>query len=174
MSALKRRTSGIGTLGEYSLHSDLKRWYAEEGDRLEVSVDGFIVDVMHGELLVEIQTRNFSGIKRKLAQLADLHPLRLVYPIAQEKWIVRVARDGKKVLSRRRSPKTGCLLDLFDELVHIAALLREPTVSFEALLTEEEEVRCAKWGRSAWKASGGTPSCTRFGIYDCGEAAVIP
>jgi hypothetical protein len=148
-----RRSSGIGTLGEYSLHADLKRWYAQEGDRLEVNVDGFIVDVMRGELLVEIQTRNFSGIKRKLAQLADIHPLRLVYPIAREKWIVRVGRDGKKVLSRRRSPKRGRLLDLFDELVHIPSLLREPTVSFEALLIEEEVVRRDD-GRGSWWRRG--------------------
>ena len=156
----KRPSAGIGTLGEYSLHADLKRWYAQEGDRLEVNVDGFIVDVMRGELLVEIQTRNFSGIKRKLAQLADLHPLRRVYPIAQEKWIVRLpartggrARDGKKVLSRRLSPKRGRLLDIFDELVHIPSLLREPTVSFEALLIEEEEVRRDD-GRGSWWRRG--------------------
>ncbi len=149
----RRRTGGIGTLAEYSLHADLKRWYAHEGDRLEVNVEGFIVDVMRGELLVEIQTRNFSGIKRKLAQLADIHPLRLVYPIAQEKWIVRVARNGKTVLSRRRSPKCGRLAELFDELVHIPALLREPTVSFEALLIEEEEIRRDD-GRGSWRRKG--------------------
>ena len=160
MKKARRKSGGIGTLGEYSLHADLKRWYAHEGDKLEVNVDGFVVDVMRGELLVEIQTGNFNAIKRKLAQLADLHPLRLVYPIAQEKWIVRLpartggrARDGKKVLSRRLSPKRGRLLDIFDELVHIPSLLREPTVSFEALLIEEEEVRRDD-GRGSWWRRG--------------------
>ena len=61
--------STIGTLNEKPLHEALKRWYAQAGDRLEVPVDGSVVDIVRGELLVEIQTRNFSAIRRKLEKL---------------------------------------------------------------------------------------------------------
>jgi hypothetical protein len=55
--------NGIGTLQETSLHSALKAWYARPGDRFEVFIDGFYIDIVRSELLIEIQTRNFSAIK---------------------------------------------------------------------------------------------------------------
>ena len=36
----------IGTLGERSLHSALKEWYALPGDQLEEEVDGFHIDIV--------------------------------------------------------------------------------------------------------------------------------
>ena len=98
----------IGTLNEKPLHAALKTWYARPGDRFEVSLDGFVVDIVRGDLLVEVQTRSFSAIKRKLYQLVPHHPVRLVYPIAREKWIVKLAADGETT-SSRKSPKRGSL-----------------------------------------------------------------
>ena len=42
----------IGTLNEKALHSSLKEWYAQQGDRLEQSVDGYVIDIVRGDLLV--------------------------------------------------------------------------------------------------------------------------
>ena len=55
----------IGALNEKPLHAALKQWYARPDDLIEVSVDGFTVDIVRGDLLIEIQTRNLSAIKRK-------------------------------------------------------------------------------------------------------------
>ena len=132
---------GIGTMQERSLHAALKSWYAEPGDRLEQPVDGFIVDICRGELLIEIQTRNLASIKRKLAALTERHPVRLVYPIPQEKWIARLAPDGLTVLSRRKSPKRGRPIQLFEELVSCPELAAHPNFALEVLLTREAEIR---------------------------------
>jgi len=78
--------------GEKNVHAALKAWYARPGDELEVEVDGFHIDIVRGQLLVEIQTSNFSSQRRKLEILIERHPLRLVFPIALEKWITRIAR----------------------------------------------------------------------------------
>jgi hypothetical protein len=87
---------GIGLLNEKPLHASLKHWYARPGDRLEVTVDGFVIDIVRDDLLIEIQTCNFPSIKSKLTDLVRCHRVRLVYPIDQEKWIVRSAtRNGK-------------------------------------------------------------------------------
>ncbi len=56
------RPSHIGTLNEKPLHAALKRWYGREGDRFEVRVDGFFIDIVRPrpgrpDLLVEIQTQ---------------------------------------------------------------------------------------------------------------------
>src|ERR1044072_9107255 len=79
------QTSRIGLLNEKPLHASLKQWYARPGDRFEVPVDGFIVDIVRDDLLIEIQTRNFSAISRKLSRLTRSYRVRLVYPVVQEK-----------------------------------------------------------------------------------------
>jgi hypothetical protein len=144
----------IGTLNEKPLHAALKEWYAQPGDRLEVPVDGFVVDIVRGDLLVEIQTANFSSIKRKIMALAKNHPMRLVYPVAREKWIVRLARDGSgDVLGRRKSPKRGAFEHVFAELVSFPKLVADASFSLEVLLVQEEEVRRYD-GQRAWRRRG--------------------
>ena len=144
----------VAVLNEKPLHAALKEWYAQPGDRLELSVDGFVVDIVRGHLLVEIQTGNFAAIKRKLAKLTVRHPVRLVYPIARDKWIVKLAEDGHGQLSRRKSPKRGAIEHVFEELVSFPELLLNPNFSIELLLIQEEEIRrydaIRGWRRKGW------------------------
>ena len=138
---------------EYSLHSEIKAWYSILGDALEVKVvDGFVIDVLRDNLLIEIQTRNFSAIKKKLSMLVVGNRVRLVYPIAKLKWIVYVTKLGE-VVRRRKSPKRGKLIDLFYELVYLAHLVKNKNFSFEVLLIEEEELRCND-GKGSWRRRG--------------------
>ena len=147
----------IGTLGEKNLHSALKEWYARPGDEFEVEVNGFHVDIVRGQLLIEIQTTNFSSQRRKLRILAETHPVRLVFPVAQEKWITRLGPDGTTELGRRRSPKKGKIFDVFKELVSIPDLIAKEGFSLEVLLVREEEFRCddgkGSWRRKGWSIS---------------------
>lgn len=135
-------TSGFTTYREGSLHAALKARYAAAipGARVEAAVDGFVVDVVGPDELVEIQTASFSSAGRKLERLVATHRVLLVYPIAVEKWLVVVDGDGV-VLRRRRSPKHGLPIDLFDELVSIPGLLAHPDFRIELALTCEEEIR---------------------------------
>ena len=128
---------GIGLLNEKELHASLKHWYARPEDRLEVPVDGFVIDIVRDDLLIEIQTSNFASIKSKLTNLARRHRVRLIYPIVQEKWIV----SNRKGAIRRKSPKRGRMEDLFRELVSIPQLLVNPNFSLEVLMIRGEEVR---------------------------------
>ncbi|MHA2428615.1 MAG: hypothetical protein ACXADB_11385 [Candidatus Hermodarchaeia archaeon] len=137
---------------EYSLHSEIKDWYMVSGDELEVKVEGFIVDIVRGKLLIEIQTGNFSAIKKKLIKLLLNNQVRLVYPIAKLKWIVHVSRSGEFV-RKRKSPKKGKLNDLFHELIHTPSLIGDKNFSLEVLLIEEEELRCND-GRGGWRRRG--------------------
>ena len=144
----------IGVLNERPLHAALKKQYAQPNDRFEVPVDGFLVDIVRGDLLVEIQTRNFAAVKQKLTSLVAQHPVRLVYPIAQEKWILKLAEDGQSHLSRRKSPKRGTLEDVFEELVSFPQLLSHPNFAVEVVFTYEEEIRwydrTRSWRRRRW------------------------
>jgi hypothetical protein len=141
--------SGIGLLNEKPLHAALKAWYAQPGDQFEARIDGFVVDIVRDDLLIEIQTSNFTAIKPKLLKLATTHPLRLVYPIAQERWLVKRDRDGSTVT--RKSPKRGAVEDVFWELVRFPLLLANPNLTLQVLLIREEEVRRRTEKRGRWR-----------------------
>ena len=139
-------------MNEHSLHSEIKNWYSLPGDKFEVKIDDFIVDIVRNALLIEIQTRNFSAIKMKLTKLLRNHEIRLVYPIPQLKWIVQVTKSGE-VIRRRKSPRKGRLVDLFYELINTPSLVKEENFSLEVLMIEEEELRCND-GKGSWRRRG--------------------
>lgn len=143
--------NNIGCLNEQSLHAQLKSYYAGENGQIEVPVDGYVVDVVKDGTLIEIQTGNFSVIKSKLRSLADKHQLKLVYPIAQQKWLVKESEGEQSV--RRKSPKRGKVYDVFAELVSFPDLIIRPNFSLELTLIHEEEVRVYT-GKKHWVKNG--------------------
>jgi len=120
---------------------------------MEVPVAGRQIDIVRGDLLVEVQTSSFASIRRKLEGLVADHRVRLVHPIPVARWIVRVEGEERRVLGRRRSPRKGRLEDVFEELVSLRRLLAHPNLSLELLLTHEEEVRRHEPGRF-WRRKG--------------------
>ena len=139
-------------MNEYSLHSAIKKWYSLPGDRFEVKIDDYVVDILRGDLLIEIQTKNFSAIKKKLADLVKNNNVRLVHPIPEQKWIIQV-NEYDEIIGRRKSPKKGKLTDLFRELIRIPKLISEDKFSLEVLMTNQEEVRCDD-GKGSWRRRG--------------------
>ncbi len=146
--------TAIGSLNEKALHADLKAWCLQPGDRTEVPFEGYVIDIVRGDLLIEIQTRNFSAIKAKLLTLTAHCPVRLLYPIAQQKWIVKLPTNGNGKQDRRKSPKHGTLFHLFDELVSFPELLSNPNFSLHIVSIQEEELRRHDkrrgWRRKGW------------------------
>jgi hypothetical protein len=142
----------IGTLREKPLHAALKSWYALDGDAVESPVEGFVIDLVRDDVLIEIQTSGFSAMKRKLGLLLTSHAVRVVYPVAAEKWIVKRDQTGREG-ARRKSPKHGAGVDVFAELVAFPELISHPNFSLEVLLICEEEVRRFREGR-AWRRKG--------------------
>lgn len=142
----------IGTLGEGPLHAGLKRLYASPGCQTEVLIDGLIIDVVDDDLLIEIQTAGFSPLAPKLERLLPTHRVRVVHPIAEETVIVKVSEDGE-ILSRRRSPKRGRVVDIFTRLVSITGVLTDPNLEIDVVSTVEEQVRRHEPGK-AWRRRG--------------------
>ena len=128
-------SSGIGTLNESSLHAAIKDFLVMPGDRFEVPLEGFVIDIVRDDELIEIQTGSFGALGSKLDRLLGDHQIRIVHPIAIESWI---ARPGKRP---RRSPRRGSVLDLFEELKSLPTLLDHPKLTLEVLLIDEEQLR---------------------------------
>ena len=61
----------IGELNETDLHFALKEWFRKPGDLIEEKVDGYTIDIVRGNKLIEIQTRNLLALKKKIKNLID-------------------------------------------------------------------------------------------------------
>ena len=139
-------------MNEFSLHLEIKKAYSLPGDQFEVKLGNYIVDILRENLVIEVQTKNFSALKEKLQVLTEKHQVRLVYPLPEKKWITHVTKDHV-VLNTRKSPRKGRLTDLFGELVMIPHMIGVENFSLEVLLIDEEEVRCDD-GRGSWRRRG--------------------
>ncbi|HEX3974658.1 MAG TPA: hypothetical protein VHW96_00255 [Solirubrobacteraceae bacterium] len=136
--------SGIGVLREGPLHAAVKAMLAAPGDRVEVPVGRFVIDVVRADgELVEVQTGGFGPLGAKLDALLDEHRFRIVHPIALERRIVRVDEEGE-VVSIRRSAKRGTVVEVFDKLTAFPSLLSHPNLTIEVLLLGEDHVRAAR------------------------------
>ncbi len=148
-------------LREGPLHAAVKAALAGPGDRLEVPVGRFVIDLVRvdGEL-VEVQTGGFGALGKKLDALLDEHRMRIVYPVAAERRIVRVDEHGQ-VLAVRRSPKRATAVAVFDKLVAFPSLLTHPNLTIEVLLLREDHIR------------GAQPTTTRRRTRDAGERRMV-
>lgn len=143
----------VGVLNEGPLHASLKEWYRRPGDQVEQPLEGFVIDLVRGDILVEIQTGGFSAMRKKFDHLLDRHAIRLVHPIASEKWVLKMDSHGE-ILSRRKSPKRGIAADVCSELVSFPSLLSHPNFTLEVAMVQVDEIRIedAKkgWRRGGW------------------------
>lgn len=142
----------IGTLNEGLLHAQLKEWYRRPGDRVEQPLHGYVIDLVRGATLIEIETGGLARVRRKLDVLLDAHSVRVVVPIPLTRRIVRLSPSGE-VLTARRSPRHGRVEDVFARLVSLPALLAHERFELDLLLTHEDELRRHEPGR-AWRRHG--------------------
>ena len=165
------KPNAIGELNERSLHRALKARYAVPGSVMEQAVDGFVADVMIGGRIVEVHTGPFSPLKKKLPRLLERFAVTLVYPVAQDRYIVTMPAgvDARGVpdttdtpntpdvptapntpdvpgaliapIRRRKSPKHDSVFTVFDGLTSIPTLLDHPNLTIDVVMTVEEDVR---------------------------------
>jgi len=139
---------------ETSLHRQLKEYYLTDGAVLEQRVGRYRIDVARPGELVEIQVASLTAIRDKIAALVKEHRVLLVKPIIAKKTLVKLGREGGRVIERRASPKRGQLVDLFEELVHFTRVFPHRRLTLEVPLVEIEEWRYPGHGRRRWRRPG--------------------
>lgn len=139
---------GIGTLNEKSVHALLKNFYAPYVAHQEVQVAGYVADIMQGAHIMEIQTRHFRNLRKKLDAFLPLYDVTIIYPIAHTKWVHWIHPETGEVLSRRKSPKKGSLYTIIPELYQIKDYLTHPHLHFILPLLEVDEYKLLNgWSR---------------------------
>ncbi|MFP4377981.1 MAG: hypothetical protein ACLFP4_13140 [Spirochaetales bacterium] len=142
----------IGGLNETELHEQLKHHYAGAGGQVEQEVDGFVVDVVGRDELVEIQTRGVGKLRRKILALTESHAIRVVIPVAAETHLIKRSITGE-LISSRKSPKRGRLESAFREVASIADLLPRLNLTIEVVLVTAVETRVDD-GKGSWRRHG--------------------
>ena len=136
-----RERQGIGTLNEKSIHAILKNFYAPYAIHQEVKVNGYVADIMINDEIIEIQTRHFNTLRKKLDAFLPDYKVTIVHPIAHTKWISWINEQTGEVSKKRKSPKQGSIFHIIRELYRIKPYLSHPHLHLIIPLLEVEEYR---------------------------------
>jgi len=157
-----RELDGIGTLGEKTLHAILKQYFGAEGAVRETRIGPFVADIITDGGIVEVQTRAFNKLRKKLGVFLEKAPVMVVYPIPRTKWLVWIDGQTGVASKKRKSPKQGCIYDAIPELYRIKPLLEHPNLSFCLALIDMEEYRYLDgWSKDRKK---GSTRCDRLPV----------
>lgn len=149
-----RERQGIGTLSEKTVHAVLKNYYAPDGDMQEIPIGNYVADIFTGKEIIEIQTRSFNVMRRKLETFLQCYPVTIVYPIPHEKWISWIDEESGEASPKRKSPKRGNPYQAFIELYKIRPFLKNENLKFRLALIDMEEYRLLNgWSRDKKKGS---------------------
>ncbi len=154
ISLTPRERHGIGMQSEKTLHAVLKNYIDDNEDHQEIPVDNYIADIYHDGKITEIQTAQMGAMRAKLSRFLPQYPVRIVYPIPAEKWIIWIDPDTGELLKRNKSPLRGSFFHAFKELYRIRPFLRDQNLSLELLLIDLDEYRLLDgWSRNKKRGS---------------------
>ena len=155
----ERQKSGIGTLGEKTMHAILKHYFDEDTYNHEIKIGGFVADILKKNVdntpsIIEIQTRQFDKLRKKLDAFLKVCPVTVVYPIARTKWLSWIDFRTGEVAAKRKSPKVGKPYEIFVELYRIKHLLTNKNLKICIIMLDIEEYRYLNgWSRDKKRGS---------------------
>lgn len=139
--------SGIGTLGEKSVHRTLKYFVDDRQTNHEIPICGFVADVYNESGIHEIQTSGFSSLRRKLEAYLSLYPVEIIYPVIAARHVIWVSPESGDVVREYNSPRHESPAEIFCELLYIADFLESERLSFAVAELWCDEVRlCDGYG----------------------------
>ena len=140
---------------ETTLHQQLKTLYSSDESAREVTVDGYRIDAVVDDQLIEVQCASLSAIRDKIRDLCQSYDVLVVKPLAASKLLIKRDRKRGRIVSRRRSPAHDTFYNVFEELVHFTNVFPHPRLTLEILLTEQEEDRIPplkrRWTRKKYR-----------------------
>ncbi len=134
-------TKKIGTLQEKLLHRIIKYYFENDVIYHEMKVGPFYVDILKGQEIIEVQTRSFNKLRKKLDFFLPNYQVTIAYPIPYIKWLYWIDENTGEVSSKRKSPKKGTIYDAIFELYKIKPYLNHSNLRICLLLMNMEEYR---------------------------------
>ena len=136
-----RERAGIGTLGEKTLHAVLKCYFETSSQNHEIKLGNYVADIVGENGIIEIQTRGFEKLRKKLEAFLEISTVTIVYPIASTKRLIWLDNETGEMTKKRKSPKTGVPYDVYFELYKIKSFLTHENLRICIVMLEIEEYR---------------------------------
>ena len=150
----EHRRSGIGTLGERTLHLILKSFFEPDTSCHEQKLGRYIADIINENGVAEIQTRTFGNLRHKLTAFSKEYPVNVVYPIASTKHISWLDPESGELTARRKSPKRGQAWDILRELYALRPIMPLSNVTFTLVFMDMDDFRLLDgWSRDKKRGS---------------------
>ncbi len=152
----QKRSAGIGTLGEKTLHAVLKHYFEPNELNHEIKLGTHYADILNCDGITEIQTRQWNKLRGKLKAFLPENIVTLVYPVAFTKWLLWLDQETGEVSKRRLSPKKGSAYEIFPELYKIKSFLKDDNLRLCIVYVDIEEYRLLNgWStdrkRGSWR-----------------------
>ena len=149
-----RQRLQIGTLSEKTVHAVVKNYYAPDEDKQEIPIEGMYADIFTGNEIIEIQTRSFDQVRKKLDRFLPEYPVTVVLPIPDTKWLIWIDEETGELSTPRKSPKKGSEYSAFKELYKIKPYLKKEGLTIVLLFLDMEEYRLLNgWSKDKKKGS---------------------
>ncbi len=149
-----RLKEGIGTLKEKTLHIVLKNYFSPDKANHEIKIGSNYADIYDGNKIIEIQTRNFNKLRKKLDNFLPQYRVLLVYPTPYQKRLSWYDPSTGEISKSRLSPKKSNIYDSFTELYKIKQYLGHPNLSLCLMLINVNEYRVLDgWSEDRKKGS---------------------
>lgn len=149
-----RQRLQIGTLSEKTVHAVVKNYYEPDEDKQEIPIEGLYADIFTGSEIIEIQTRSFDQVRKKLDRFLPEYPVTVVLPIPDTKWLIWIDEETGELTNPRKSPKKGNEYAAFKELYKIKPYLKKEGLTIVLLFLDMEEYRLLNgWSHDKKKGS---------------------
>lgn len=150
----EREKVGIGTLGEKTLHAVIKHYFEPYTGSHEIKLGGYVADIVGEKGIIEIQTRSFDKLRKKLESFLAVTAVTVVYPVASTKWLLWLDSTTGEATKKRKSPKKGTPYEAFFELYKIKQLLTHENMRLCIVMLDIEEYRMLDgWSKDKKKGS---------------------
>ncbi len=145
MSKMKKEKTEnqITTYMERSLHRALKTHFCPDESKHEIKIGRHVADACDGNTVFEIQTGNFSPLRKKLQFYLENTDFNIVIvrPIAQNRRIFWLDELGEIKKAPRLSSRHENLASGIADIYYVKEFLGNPRLTFCFVLMEIDEVR---------------------------------
>lgn len=133
----------ITTYKERALHHSLKTYFCSDETKHEIKIGKFVADVCNENTIFEIQTGNFSPLRKKIQFYLENTDFEIVIvrPIAQNRRIFWLDEFGELKKAPRLSSKHENLASGIADIHYLYELLGNSRLSFCFVLMEIDEIR---------------------------------
>ena len=104
----------------------MKNYFEPYGENQEIRIGGYVADIVGENGVIEIQTRQFNKLLKKLEAFLDYCNVTVVYPIPAVKYVRWIDTETGELSEKHKSPRKYTIYEVMPELYKIKYTLDNP------------------------------------------------